>query len=860
MQRWLLHLNGFIKLKKKIKMETRRSFLQKTGLLTGGAVFFQALPDTLKKAMAINPDKGTTFYDAEHIVFLMQENRSFDHALGTLQGVRGFNDPRTIPQPNNNNVWLQTNAAGETYLPFPYDMMGSKITWMGGLPHGWTDQVDARNNGRYDKWLDAKDPGDDQKGRPYTMGYFSRKDIPFYYALADCFTVGDYNFCSALTGTTPNRLYFWSGTIRNKLDAQNKACVWNSDADHGAGEVSWKTYPERLEENGISWKVYQNELYLDVGLGDTKPWLDNFGDNPLEYFVQYQARMHPEYIAYLPEKIAKLSKDISDKENRLATASLSKEETRNLRWDIDRRKKRLEALKEETKRFTKEKWEALPEHIKSIHLKAFATNRNDPHYHSLTKVKYTEQGVEREMDIPRGDILKNFREDVQNGKLPTVSWLAAPEHFSDHPSSAWFGAWYISEVMDILTQNPEVWKKTILILTYDENDGYFDHLAPFVPPHPFKKNSGKASSGISLTDEFVQMNEQSSKEWARESQIGLGYRVPLIIASPWTRGGYVCSEVFDHTSSLQFLENFLTKKTGKKIMEENISQWRRTVCGDLSSAFRPYNGEKITLPDFLDKEEFIKQIHNAKYKDEPERIKKLSDEEIASVNATGYFSSLLPRQEKGIRSANALPYELYVQGKLAASKKEFSMQLKAGNQVFGEQAAGAPFYVYAQNVTEIWRNTPRNYAVKAGDMLQDEWPLGDFENGIYKLHVFGPNGFYRLFSGNEQDPLLEILCLYENEGATRKLSGRLQFHFRNKGNTPLVLQVVDMNYGLGAKTISLPAKGEKALAIALDKSYQWYDMDVKIKGYPYYEQRFAGHIETGRDSKTDPLMGGMLGK
>ncbi len=69
--------------------------------------------------------------------------------------------------------------------------------------------------------------------------------------------------------------------------------------------------------------------------------------------------------------------------------------------------------------------------------------------------------------MPKGDILHQFRSDVNEGKLPTVSWIVAPENFSDHPGAAWYSAWYLSEVMDILTKNPEVWKKTILVLTYD---------------------------------------------------------------------------------------------------------------------------------------------------------------------------------------------------------------------------------------------------------------------------------------------------------------------------------------------------------------------------------------------------------
>ena len=94
--------------------DSRREFLKKAALLAGGTILFQVLPDSIQKALAIDPQPGSTFQDAEHIVILMQENRSFDHCYGSLRGVRGFNDPRAITLPNKNPVWLQTNAAGET--------------------------------------------------------------------------------------------------------------------------------------------------------------------------------------------------------------------------------------------------------------------------------------------------------------------------------------------------------------------------------------------------------------------------------------------------------------------------------------------------------------------------------------------------------------------------------------------------------------------------------------------------------------------------------------------------------------------------------------------------------------------------
>src|SRR5437762_3322170 len=160
-------------------MDSRREFIKKASVLAGGAGLLHALPASVARALAINPAPGSTWLNAEHIVLLMQENRSFDHTYGTLQGVRGFNDPRAIKQHDKKSVWLQTNKEGDTYAPFHLDIKDTRATWMSSLPHSWSDQVDARNNGRYDKWLDAKHSGNKEySGMPLTMGYYTRQDIP----------------------------------------------------------------------------------------------------------------------------------------------------------------------------------------------------------------------------------------------------------------------------------------------------------------------------------------------------------------------------------------------------------------------------------------------------------------------------------------------------------------------------------------------------------------------------------------------------------------------------------------------------------------------------------------------------------
>lgn len=795
--------------------DTRRDFLKKAALLTGAAGIAQLLPESIQRALAINPAEGSTWQDAEHIVILMQENRSFDHALGTLRGVRGYNDPRAIRLPNKDLVWLQSNEAGETYAPFRLDINKTKATWMHSLPHSWSNQVNARNDGRFDQWLNfKKNSNPEYSHMPLTMGYHTREDLPFYYSLADAFTVCDQNFCSSLTGTNPNRLYFWTGTVREEQHENSRAHVWNEDMDYET--LKWKTFPERLEALGVSWKCYQNEMSIDTGFrGEEDPWLSNFQDNPLEFFAQYNIKLHERHLQFLKDSAAKQSNATGPAAGSTYTAGPS--------TSLDQ----------------------LPPEQQALHRKAFDTNTGDPDYHHLEELRYMDNGVERTMKAPKGDVLYNFRQDVATGRLPTVSWLSAPENFSDHPSAPWYGAWYVSEVLDILTQNPEVWKKTIFILAYDENDGYYDHVPPFTAPHSHQPGTGKVSTGIDTSVDFVTMDQALERKgfpekFERECSIGLGFRVPLIIASPWSRGGYVNSQVFDHTSTLQFLERFLSHKTGQTVTESNISDWRRLVCGDLTSAFRPWKGETIPSPEFLRKDAFIESIHRAQFQKLPDNFKALSPDEIAAYN-----SNPPARQEPGTRPSCALPYQLQVEGHLNKDKKRFEITFANSRQLFGDKTAGVPFNVYAPGsyasrlqpgkfeAVRTWA-----YGVRAGDTLSDAWPLQEFEGGHYHLCVYGPNGFFREFRGDVSDPVIDVL--FDDKGV---------LHLSGAGTT-----VVITDHAYGKARVSKKV-GNSATAISLAGSHGWYDFSVAVNGHAGFEKRYAGRIETGKDSISDPYMG-----
>ena len=805
-------------------MGTRREFLRRASALAGGARMLGPLLASIERASAIDPPAGSTFLDAEHVVILMQENRSFDHVFGMLRGVRGFNDPRAVTLPDGKPVWLQSNAAGGTYGPFRLDIRNTKATWLGGLPHSWRDQHDARAYGNHDGWLDAKKSGNKEyAAMPFTMGYYQREDLPFYYALADAFTICDQNFCSSLTGTTPNRLHLWTGTIREKQEFASIPKVRNADVDYGS-TVSWKTFPERLEEAGVSWRVYQNELSVASGLdGESDAWLQNFTDNPLEWFDQYHVELRKNrqdfvdrMLVQLPDEIAKMRTNGATQKEIAAKQKLLRDVTaaRAQRDSFDR----ISALE------------------RTLHEKAFTTNEGDPVYRELGTLRYRNAGKALEMAVPKGDPFFQFRKDVGAGKLPTVSWLVPSERFSDHPGSPWYGGWFLAEALNILTHNPEVWRKTIFILAYDENDGYFDHVPPFVAPDPRDAESGKVSPGIDAGLEYQTVEQDLQKHNANEARggpIGLGFRVPLIVASPWSRGGYVCSQVFDHTSVLQLLERVTSKRAGKEIRETNISPWRRTVCGDLSAVFRAA-ANSPALP-FPARDSVFEQVHRAQFEPMPAGYRKIGEEEAAKFEA--------PRQEPGVRPSTALGYELVAEGGLSSDKTRFEISLESRGTI------GVPFHVYTPGKFRGQAKLrTRAYAVAAGQQLNDTWALDGFPAARYHLCVHGPNGFLREFAGSTDDPRVEISCGY-------LATGDLELRIANHSETSSTIQLKDFGFAGTNRTINVVAGENHTVAIPLAHSYHWYDFAVTVAGDGQYLRRFAGRVETGKDGFSDPVMG-----
>jgi phospholipase C len=252
---------------------TRRRLLK--GAMQAGvaAAAGGLMPPNLRRVLAQAAQKSPhgSLRDIRHVVILMQENRSFDHYFGTLAGVRGFDDPKALTLSTDRSVFYQPDAVNALgyLLPFHLDTRTTSAQKIPSTSHAWAVQHEAWNGGRMDRWLPAHRKADGANGA-YCMGYYTRKDIPFHFALAETFTLCDSYHCSVMGPTHPNRMMAMTGTI--DPEGKHGGPLLNNTAPPDG--FTWTTYPERLEAAGIPWKVYQQQ--------------DNFGCNMLEYFRVFQ--------------------------------------------------------------------------------------------------------------------------------------------------------------------------------------------------------------------------------------------------------------------------------------------------------------------------------------------------------------------------------------------------------------------------------------------------------------------------------------------------------------------------------------------------------------------------------------------
>jgi phospholipase C len=411
--------------------------------------------------------------DVEHVVIIIQENRSFDHYFGNYRGVRGFSDPSmAFEQPDPSNT--ASSPAG-ILLPFHLDTSNTNAACTHDITHDWVPQHQSWNNGAMNGFVTSRLPIN-LNDAVLAMSYYTRADLPYYYAVADAFTICDNYFCSVMGATDPNRLYTMAVSI--DPDGMNggpllQTLIINRPAFYG--RLTYTTMPEQLQARGISWKVYSS--------ADANILNGIFSNNVLSYFKNFQ---DPASVLY-----------------------------RN----------------------------------------AFGSH------------------------FP-----VDFLADASSGNLPQVSWVIPPVFTSDHPPSpSLFGETVLSTIITALTANSAQWAKTMLFATYDENGGFFDHVPPVTAP---PGTPGEYITAPAVPDPTAIGNP------AILGPIGLGFRVPMLIISPFSRGGFVSSDLFDHTSVLRFLET----RFGAEV--PNLSAWRRGAVGDLTSAlnFKSPDQSLPTLP------------------------------------------------------------------------------------------------------------------------------------------------------------------------------------------------------------------------------------------------------------------------
>ena len=713
---------------------SRRDFLRTLAQAGGASAVLASFPPAIQKALALPANQRTrSLLDVEHIVVLTQENRSFDHYFGTMEGVRGFGDPFPVPVKDRQNlfnrksVFVQQTAGGapvpgrpdwpqsRAIAPFRLNTVQDfPVMRVAGTPHSWTDAQLAWDHGRMNDWCNVK--------QNHSMGHYAEADIPFQFALARAFTICDHYHCATQTGTNTNRLFLFSGH-NDPLGAAGGPSTDNSHDDFNpdpATDYLWTTYPERLQAAGVSWQVYQNMA-------------DNFTDNSLAGF-------------------------------------------RNFR----------------------NAWYQRPGYSQALRERGVGT---------------------RDLDLLKADVLAN--------RLPQVSWIVATAEGSEHPgpSSPASGADYIARVLDALTANPESWSKTVFLINFDENDGFFDHMPPPAVPSYTSYNGNPAQAqlaGASTVDTTGEYHHILNGADARtlNRPYGLGPRVPMYVISPWTKGGWVNSQVFDHSSVVRFIE----ARFG--VREPLISPWRRAVSGNLLSCFdfvNPQDGGYRHLPDTAARRAMALGLSNTK------------------VPATP-TSLAAPVQAAGVRPARALPYELQVQATvpLAGGQVELSFD-NAGE-------AGAVFHVYDRQALD---QVPRRYTVEAGKQLKGRWNAAS----TYDLWVLGPNGFHRHVAGDVRRA--NDAAAPEAIVRADRRAGELVIELLNHGAQPCTFQLTANKYHTNRlPEVRVVARSRSTVRLPLATSANWYDYSLRVNGLPGWLRRFAGHLENGLPSISDPAMQG----
>jgi len=418
--------------------------------------------------------------------------------------------------------------------------------------------------------------------------------------------------------------------------------------------------------------------------------------------------------------------------------------------------------------------------------------------------------------------LEKLAEDARNGTLPAVSWVLPPKEWSEHPSASTpiEGAEFTARVLDALTANPDTWASTVFFQTFDENDGLFDHLPPSAPPSHNADGTLAGKATLPLPGHYF--DDHEDKYTSRDDTItgttrpfGLGPRVPMYVVSPWSKGGWVNSQVFDHTSVGQFIE----QRFGVTIPA--ISPWHRAVCGDLTSCFDFSRAADATFPALPDVSGSgaILAAHLKRSKALPPRA------------AEALF------QEKGLRRSRGLPYVLHVDARIDKGRNAITLDF------INEGKAGAVFHVYDRNALE---RIPRRYTVEPGKRIDDSWTAGS--DGGFDLWVLGPNGFHRGFRGTLERAAAASRLAARYDIKTHALTIRFASDGSGTGEAVIGHDAYDPS---ATRTVALAAGRVTVELLKLAKDHGWYDL---IVAQPGIEIRLAGRVEHGGDGISDPLM------
>jgi len=403
-----------------------------------------------------------------------------------------------------------------------------------------------------------------------------------------------------------------------------------------------------------------------------------------------------------------------------------------------------------------------------------------------------------------------IKKDVKAGKLPQVSYVVSNQLFSEHPDAAAVnGGYLVGEVLKALAADEDVFNSTLVIVNYDENDGQFDHVPPPVaPPGEYDETHDDASWTGGTTPVAT--------------PVGLGFRVPLMLLSPWTRGGWVYSEVSDHTSVIQFLEKWTTA-IGKPATSKQISPWRRRVCSDLVRAL-DFDHPVYGLPKlpFVTKKQVV-PYPEVPYRPDPD-------------------TNRMPHQEKGTRPARALAYQPNASIAVAAGVARIKLTnlgpyaLESSHFAVYDQTVADP------DVVDYPVGFPTQVTVDAKKSATSKQALaGD----AYDFTVIGPHRFLRRFSGDVTTAGAQV----EATVAYRFGKGRVQrlvVTVKNAGEAPASVTIHPQHYATGsAMTVTVPAGGSVTRTVSLAKSHGWYDLELSLKGDAAWHRRFTGHVENG---------------